>query len=158
MSEDDERDPAAVVDDLDRPVILFDGVCNLCNRSIRLLVRLDGAGRFRFAPLQSPVGEELLRRHGLSEDYFDSLVLVDGDDYYTKSTAVLRVCRELDGPLPLLSVLLYLPQRLRDAAYDLVAEYRYDVFGRTDQCPVPDPELRERFLERSLDWAGGTTA
>lgn len=148
---DDQRDPAAVAEAIQRPVLLFDGVCTLCNRSLRLLVKFDHAGRFRFAPLQSPVGRALLARQGLSPDYFDSVVLIDGDDYYTKSEAVLRVCRDLDGPLPLLSALTVVPVGIRDRLYDVVADHRYRVFGRKDECPVPDGELRRRFLDRSLD-------
>ncbi|WP_424018102.1 thiol-disulfide oxidoreductase DCC family protein [Halorientalis pallida] len=150
-SDDDARDPAEIADEIQRPVLLFDGVCNLCNRSLRLLVKFDHAGRFRFAPLQSPVGKELLTRHGLDSDYFDSIVLIDGDDYYTKSEAALRVCRELDGPLPLLYALMAVPEGVRDRVYDFVGDHRYQVFGRKEACPVPDEELRQRFLERSLD-------
>jgi predicted DCC family thiol-disulfide oxidoreductase YuxK len=135
---------------VDRPVLLFDGVCNLCHAGIRAAVRLDGAGRLRFAPLQSAVGRVLLERAGLDADYFDSVVLVDGDEAYTKSAAVLQACRYLDGPLPLLSPLVVLPEGLRDAVYDLVATYRYRLFGRREACEIPDPALRERFLERSL--------
>jgi len=145
-----DRDPATVVDGIDRPVLLFDGVCNLCHAGIRAIVRLDAEGEILFAPLQSDVGRELLDRQGLSTDYFDSMVLVEGDSHYTKSTAVLRVCRYLDGPFPLVYPLVYLPRRLRDTVYDLVAEYRYGVFGRKDECTVPEPHVRERFLERSL--------
>jgi predicted DCC family thiol-disulfide oxidoreductase YuxK len=147
---DTDRPVEAVVDDIDRPVLLFDGVCNLCNWSVRTIVKLDREGEVLFAPLQSEVGRELLSRVGLEPDYFDSVVLVDGEDYYTKSEAVLRVCRLLDGPVPLLYPLIYLPAPLRDTAYDLVGEYRYQVFGKQDECPVPDPEVRQRFLERSL--------
>ncbi len=144
------KSTAGVVDDIDRPVLLFDGVCNLCHASIRAVVRLDAEGRILFAPLQSEVGSELLERQGLSPDYFDSVILIEGDDHYTKSTAVLRVCRYLDGPVPLLYPLVYLPRGLRDRIYDLVAEYRYEIFGRKDACSVPEEHVRERFLERSL--------
>ena len=147
---DAARDPAAVVDDIQRPVLLFDGVCNLCHASIRAIVRLDGEGEILFAPLQSGVGRELLERHGLAADYFDSVVLLEDGEAYTKSTAVLRVCRHLDGPVPLVYPLIYLPERLRDAVYDFVAEYRYRVFGKKDECSVPEEHVRERFLERSL--------
>ncbi|PSQ61235.1 MAG: thiol-disulfide oxidoreductase DCC family protein [Halobacteriales archaeon SW_9_67_25] len=146
----DRDSPAEVVDRIDRPVLLFDGVCNLCHASIRAIVRLDAAGKILFAPLQSEVGRELLDRQGLSPDYFDSVVLVEGDSHYTKSTAVLRACRCLDGPLPLVYPLVYLPRGLRDAVYDFVAEHRYGVFGKRDECSVPEPHVRERFLERSL--------
>jgi len=147
----DERDVAAVVDAIDQPVVLFDGVCNLCNDSVRLIVKFDHEGRFLFAPLQSDVARELLDRQGRSPDYFDSLVLVDGDETYTKSEAALRIARELDGPFPLLYSLIYLPEDLRDGVYDFVADYRYRVFGRSDECQVPDREIRERFAERSLE-------
>jgi predicted DCC family thiol-disulfide oxidoreductase YuxK len=147
---DTDRSPAEVVDDIDRPVLLFDGVCNLCNASVRAIVRLDSEGRVLFAPLQSDVGRELLERVGMDPDYFDSVVLVDGADYYTKSEAVLRVCRMLDGPVPLLYPLVYLPERVRDGAYDLVGEYRYRVFGKQEECPVPEETVRRRYLERSL--------
>ncbi len=146
--------PAAVVDDIDQPVLLFDGVCTLCNTSIRAIVRLDGDGRILFAPLQSEVGAELLDRVGMDEEYFESLVLVEPDEEgweaTTKSTAVLQVCRYLDGPLPLLWPLVYVPGSVRDSLYDVVAEYRYQVFGKKDECPIPPEHIRQRFLERSL--------
>lgn len=147
----DAPDPEAVVEDLDQPVLLYDGVCNLCNGIVRFTVRFDAAGVFRFAPLQSPVGRELLDRRGLPTDAFDSFVLVDDGEHYTKSTAALRVARRLDGPFPVLYPLIYLPRRLRDAVYDLVADYRYRAFGRTEECQIPEPEIRRRFLERSLE-------
>jgi predicted DCC family thiol-disulfide oxidoreductase YuxK len=150
VEDESNESPAEIVDAIDRPVLLFDGVCNLCHTSIRAIVRLDGEGRILFAPLQSDVGRELLDRQGLSPDYFDSVVLVEGEDHYTKSTAILRVCRYLDGPVPLASALVVLPERVRDRAYDLVAEYRYQIFGKKDECTVPQQHVRERFLERSL--------
>ncbi|MFD1585357.1 thiol-disulfide oxidoreductase DCC family protein [Halorientalis brevis] len=153
MSGESARDPAAVADDLDTPVLLFDGVCNLCNSFVRFVVRFDAEGTFRFAPLQSAIGEELLARYDLEPDdeTFDTVVLVEDGEAYTRSTAALRVARRLDGPWPLLYPLVYLPRRLRDGIYDLVAKYRYRVFGSKDECPMPDPELRERFAERSFD-------
>jgi len=147
---DTDRPPEEILDDIDRPVLLFDGVCNLCNWSVRTIVRLDREGRVLFAPLQSAVGQRLLSQVGMDPDYFDSVVLVDGDEHHTKSEAVLRVSRLLDGPVPLLYPLIYLPEGLRDGAYDLVGEYRYEVFGKQEECPVPDETVRERFLERSL--------
>jgi predicted DCC family thiol-disulfide oxidoreductase YuxK len=158
---DSDRSPADIVDDIDRPVLLFDGVCNLCNSTIRAIVRLDDEGEILFAPLQSDVAAELLDRAGMDADYFDSVVLVersdhpdsgDADDWdvSTKSTAVLEVCRKLDGPAPLLYPLVNLPERLRNGVYDFVAEHRYRVFGKKDECPIPPERLRQRFLERSL--------
>lgn len=152
-SNTDDRDPAAIVDDIDGPVLLFDGVCNLCNDFVRFVVRFDHAGVFRFAPLQSAVAQELLDRHDISTDgeAFDTVVLVEAGECYTKSTAALRVARRLDGPWPLTYPLVYVPRRLRDPVYDLVANYRYRLFGRSESCQVPPPEIRERFAERALD-------
>lgn len=141
---------AAVVDDLDAPVLLFDGVCNLCNATVRTVVRYDDRGVFRFAPLQSPVGEELLRRHGLPTDEYDSVVLVEAGKTYIRSTAALQVCRRLGLPWSLLASLFVVPAPLRDPFYDLIARTRYRLFGRTDECQVPSPEVRERFAERAL--------
>lgn len=147
-----DRDVATVVDDLDAPVILFDGVCNLCNAAVRTVVRHDDRGVFRLAPLQSAVGQEILRRHDLPTDEFDSVVLVADGAVHTRSTAALRVCRRLDLPWSLLSPLLVVPAPLRDPFYDLVARLRYRVFGRTDECQVPSPAVRERFAERALEF------
>jgi len=133
------------------PVVLFDGVCNLCHGAIRFLVRHDRSGVFRFAPLDSSVGRALLDAYGLPTEDHDSFVLIDGDGAHRKSTAALRVARRLDPPWNLAWVLRVVPRRLRDVGYDLVAEYRYDVFGRKDACEVPEPEIRDRFLDRSLE-------
>ena len=153
---DDTDDPLAGLDldTREHPVVLFDGVCNLCNGAVRFVVRFDAAGTFRFAPLQSEVGRALLARHGRPVDEFDSFVLVEDGVAYEKSSAALRVARRLDGPWPLAYALAVVPQRLRDAAYDVVAANRYRVFGRTDECQIPSPELRERFAERSLEGLG----
>ncbi len=145
------EDPADTVGSPEHPVLLFDGVCNLCNAVVRFTVRFDESGTFRFAPLQSEIGRELLARFDLPTDDFDSFVLVEGDDYYTRSTAALRVCRRLDGPWPLLYPLVFVPERLRDPVYEFVAKHRYRVFGRKDECPIPGPEIRERFAERALE-------
>ena len=146
-----DRDAATIVDELDQPILLFDGVCNLCNGFVRFVVQFDDAGEFLFAPLQSDVGQELSRRHGLETEDFDSVVLVEDGAVYTKSEAVLRVSRRLDGPLPLLSAFSVVPTGLSDRVYDLVAENRYRVFGKKDACPVPEPELRERFANRTFE-------
>jgi len=146
-----DRDPADVVDSLAKPLLLFDGVCNLCNGFVRFVVKFDAEGSVLFAPLQSDVGQELLEREGMPTEDFDSFVLVEDGEYYTKSTAVLRVTRLLDGPLPLTYPAIYLPRGLRDRIYDLVANNRYRLFGKKESCPVPEPELRERFATRTLE-------
>jgi predicted DCC family thiol-disulfide oxidoreductase YuxK len=131
----------------DHPVLLFDGVCNLCNASVQFVIEHDEAGLFRFAPLQSEAGTELLDRCGLPPDHMDSFVLVDGEDCYTKSDAALRVARRLGLPYAALGPLRFLPRRLRDRVYDMVADHRYLVFGRRESCMVPSEAVRSRFLE-----------
>jgi predicted DCC family thiol-disulfide oxidoreductase YuxK len=128
------------------PVVLFDGVCNLCNGVVRFLIERDPAARFRFAALQSEAGRALLARHALDPDALDSFVLVDADGAHARSSAVLRVARELPAPWRWLWLAIAIPRPLRDALYDFLARRRYRWFGRRDACMVPTPALRQRFL------------
>jgi len=130
-----------------QPIVLFDGVCKFCNASVNFIIDHDARARVRFAALQSPVGRELLRRHGLPLDQLDSLVLIEGPNCYTRSTAALRIAGHLDGWWRYLMAGLLLPPFLRDAAYDVLARHRYRWFGRLDACRVPTPDVRGRFLE-----------
>lgn len=141
----------------DGPVLLFDGVCNLCNGTVRWLIEHDPEGQFRFASLQSEAAAALLAETGLGESYFDSLVLVDGGDYFAKSEAVLEVARRLDAPWSWAGALGVVPRPLRDLVYDVVAAARYDLFGMRDQCMVPSPEIRDRFLDGSEAVPGDAT-
>ncbi|AXG07010.1 thiol-disulfide oxidoreductase DCC family protein [Haloplanus rubicundus] len=129
----------------DGPVLLFDGVCNLCTGAVRFVVPRDPDGRIRFAPLQSAAGRALLARHDLPDD-LDSVVLVEGDRVYTKSAAAIRVAELLGWPYRAAAVARLLPRRLRDAAYDVIAANRYDWFGRREQCMVPSEDVSDRFL------------
>lgn len=131
----------------DGPIVLFDGVCNLCNGFVQFVVPRDPEGTFRFASLQSDVGTELLAEHGLPTDELESIVLVEGDECYVKSDAVVRIAAELDWPYPLLSPFRYVPRRVRDWAYDFVAEHRYQWFGKKDRCVIPDGNVQDRFVE-----------
>jgi predicted DCC family thiol-disulfide oxidoreductase YuxK len=130
-----------------RPVILFDGVCNLCTGSVRFVIERDARKQFRFASLQSPVAEKLLGAQGRDGDRLESVVLVVGERTYRKSTAALLIARRLDGLWPLLSALLVIPGPLRDALYDWIGKRRYRLFGKRDVCWKPRPELAERFLD-----------
>jgi predicted DCC family thiol-disulfide oxidoreductase YuxK len=131
----------------DRPVVLFDGVCNLCSASVQFLIEHDPHGKLRFAPLQSETAQTLLEAVGFTDYDFDTIVLIEGEEYYTKSDAALRIARRLERPWSLLWAGRYVPRALRDAAYDVVASSRYAVFGEKDRCMVPTPEVRDRFLE-----------
>ena len=131
----------------DHPVLLFDGVCNLCNGLVRFVVDRDPEGKFRFASLQSDVGAEFLDAAGLPTDEFDTFVLLDDDGVHLRSTAAIRVFRGLGLPYSLIYPLIVLPKPIRDAAYDVVASRRYAWFGRTEECRIPTPEERDRFLD-----------
>jgi predicted DCC family thiol-disulfide oxidoreductase YuxK len=131
---------------VDGPVVLYDGTCGLCDRSVQLILRHDRRGRFRFAALQSDVGRALLARHGLPVDALDTVVLVEDGHAWVKSAAALRIARGMDAPWPALRALGIVPRPVRDFFYDRVAKSRYRLFGRVDACMLPPPEVRARFL------------
>jgi len=127
-------------------VILFDGVCNMCNASVNFVIDHDPAERFRFASLQSGVGGQLAEEHGIDADEMSSMVLIEAGKAYTRSSAVLRVCRHLRGPAKLLWPFIVVPAFLRDPVYRLIAKRRYKWFGKRDACRLPTEEDRARFL------------
>ncbi|HEX8242141.1 MAG TPA: thiol-disulfide oxidoreductase DCC family protein [Longimicrobium sp.] len=131
---------------VDGPLVLYDGTCGLCNRSVQLILRNDRRGRFRFAALQSDAGRALLARHGLPPDRMDTVVLVEDGRAFTRSRAALRIARRMDAPWPALWPLAIIPRAVSDFFYGLVARHRYRLFGRTDACMLPPPEVRARFL------------
>lgn len=131
---------------IDDPLVLYDGECGLCNRSVQLILRHDQRGHFRFAALQSELGQALLERHGLPADVVDTVVLVDGGQAFTRSAAALRIAGKMDRPWPLLRAFTIVPRPLRDVAYNFVARNRYRWFGKVDACMLPPPEVRARFL------------
>lgn len=127
-------------------IILFDGVCNLCNSSVNFVIDRDSERNFRYAALQSETGQDFLRKHGLNAEDFDSIVLVEGDAFYRKSTAALRIARKLDGAWPLFYAFIIIPPFIRNFFYDIIAKNRYKWFGRMDECRIPTPELKNLFL------------
>lgn len=127
-------------------VVIFDGVCNLCARSVQFILRHESGPRFLFSPLQSIAGARLLDKHGFSTADVESFVLLSDGKVYTRSTAALRIARRLKGAWRLLLVLWLVPRPLRDLLYDFVARNRYPWFGKAESCMVPTPELRARFL------------
>ncbi|HMQ04212.1 MAG TPA: thiol-disulfide oxidoreductase DCC family protein [Pyrinomonadaceae bacterium] len=127
-------------------VVLFDGVCNFCNGSVNFIISRDLAGYFKFAPLQSGVGEQLIARHGIDPAKTDSVILVENEKAYLHSTAALRIARRLGGIWSLAYVFAVVPRPVRDFFYKLFAKYRYRLFGKQDACMIPTPEIRERFL------------
>ena len=131
---------------IEENVILFDGVCNLCNGAINFLIDRDKDGIYKFAPLQSEYGQRYLTESGLPLDEFDSIVLLEDGHTYSKSTAALKIAKNLSGAWPFLYGFIILPRFVRDAVYDFIANNRYKFFGKQDQCRVPTPELQAKFL------------
>lgn len=127
-------------------ILLFDGVCNLCNTTVQFLIKNDPKKVLKFAALQSASGQNLLKKHGLNTTDFDSFILIENETVYTKSTAALRVVKRIAGYLKPLYYLIYIPVSIRDFIYDLIAKYRYSIFGKQKQCMIPNPELMDRFL------------
>jgi predicted DCC family thiol-disulfide oxidoreductase YuxK len=128
------------------PIILFDGVCNFCDASINWIIRRDKRGVFRFAPLQSPAGERVQREHSIDPNALDTFVLIEGRRAHVRSTAALRIARRLGFPWRLAYGLIVVPAPVRDFAYNAFAKRRYRWFGKKDECMVPTPEVRSRFL------------
>ncbi len=126
-------------------VVLFDGVCNVCNASVNFIIDHDSQRRFRFASLQSDVGKRLSAEHGLPGD-LKTVALIDGEASYVESSAALRIAGQLDGAVRWLRFLSLVPRPIRDALYRFFSARRYAWFGRTEVCRVPTPEIRARFL------------
>lgn len=131
----------------DKMIILFDGVCNLCNASVLFVIRRDKKDIFRFAPLQSELGKEFVRTRGIDTSITDSIILIEPDvAYYTKSSAALQIGKTFGGVWKLLTILEWVPRVIGDFFYDIIAKNRYRWFGRKDQCMVPTEELQGKFL------------
>jgi predicted DCC family thiol-disulfide oxidoreductase YuxK len=134
-----------VVNDAGKTIVLFDGVCNLCNGVVQFIIRNDQAGVFQFASQQSEAGQKLLELH--QQPAMDTVVLINGDKVYTRSDAVLEIMKRLPAKWSWLSVFKIIPKFLRDAVYKLIGRYRYNIFGKREACWLPTPELRARFLD-----------
>jgi predicted DCC family thiol-disulfide oxidoreductase YuxK len=135
------------------PILFYDGVCGLCNRLVQFTLRHDRRDVFRFLPLQSARAEKILKRHGASAAELDTFYVVaapgrPNEHLFARSDAVAYVLRELGAGWKFVAVLWkLLPRGLRDGLYNLVARHRYQIFGRLDACPLPDPRVRHKFLE-----------
>lgn len=131
-----------------KKIILFDGVCNLCNGFIQFVIKRDRSDVFRYASLQSELGQELLSERHIDTTKIDSVVLIEpGVAYYIKSDAALQIGSHLKGYSGLSRVLYLIPSSVRNIVYDLIARYRYAWFGKKDACMIPTPELKAKFLD-----------
>lgn len=141
------REGGKVAEIPNQPVVLFDGVCNLCDKTVQFIIDRDRSETFLFASLQSAAGRRILEAVGFPVERFDTMVLVEGGRAYTKSSAALRIVRRLSGLWPLVYGFVLVPKAIRDMAYTTVSRNRYKWFGVRDECRIPTPELKSRFLE-----------
>jgi predicted DCC family thiol-disulfide oxidoreductase YuxK len=127
-------------------IILFDGVCNFCNRTVNIILKHDQDAHFQFAPSQSTAGINLLQQFKLDQKAGASVILIDNDKVYTKTDAVIQIATHLKGWPRLFSFIKFIPRPIRDFAYDLVAKNRYTLFGKMETCRIPEESIRHRFL------------
>lgn len=129
------------------PIILFDGICVFCNYWVNLAIRKDRKKHLKFAALQSETASRLLKKYGLHTSRISSVILIEKGKAYTQSSAALRACRYLNGGWKFFYGLLIIPKFIRDFFYNIIARNRYRWFGKKDNCMIPTPDIRERFLE-----------
>ena len=131
----------------EKSLILFDGVCNLCNGFVNFLIVRDKENKFQFGSLQSAKVQSLLREYQHPTDEISTVIVIENNKLYSHSTAVLRIARKLGGAWPLLYGFIIIPGPIRDFFYKLVAKNRYRMFGKKDECMIPTQELRAKFIE-----------
>lgn len=130
----------------DSPIILFDGVCNVCSSGVQFVIKHDKNSHFLFSSLQSPFGQKVLNDLGLDQNNFSSLILIDGEKTFYKSTAALKISKKMNGIIPLFWGFIIVPRFIRDWIYSIVARNRYKWFGKKEECWLPTPDLKSRFL------------
>lgn len=128
-------------------IVLFDGVCNLCNGAVQFIIRRDPGKKFLFAPLQSALGKKYLIQSGLDPFSLQSILVIDDHSVFQQSDAALKIAQHLDGFWSYLTILKWVPKIIRDAVYNFIARHRYTVFGQQASCMIPTPELKARFID-----------
>lgn len=133
---------------MERKIILFDGVCNLCNRAVQFIIKRDKKKQYAFAPLQGDIGQQLLRDRGIDTQLVDSIILIEPNiAYYTKAAAAFEIGKSFGGGWKLLGLLEWIPPVISNWVYDVIAKNRYRWFGKREVCMVPTSDLKARFLE-----------
>lgn len=130
----------------EKSIILFDGVCNFCDGTVNFLIKQDTEEKFLFASLQSDAGQNLLKKLNLPTEHFDSFIYVKGEKFYSKSTAALHIAKDLRKWWQLLYILILIPEPIRNLCYNWIAKNRYKWFGQKQECALPTPDIRKRFL------------
>jgi predicted DCC family thiol-disulfide oxidoreductase YuxK len=127
-------------------LVIFDGVCNFCNSAVNFIIRNDRKAEFHFVPFQSDISKDILRSEKIPLHYFNSIIYVNKGKAYYKSTAVLKILKQLGGLYQLYYIFIIVPPFIRDFFYDRIAKNRYRLFGKREACMVPTPEVRNKFL------------
>ena len=128
------------------PIILFDGVCNFCNRTVNIILKYDQDAHFQFAPSQSTAGINMLQQYKLDQKASASVILIDNDKVYTKTDAVIQIATHLKGWPRLFMGLKFIPKFIRDLGYDLIAKNRYFLFGKKETCSIPSEKDSKKFI------------
>ncbi|HET9057207.1 MAG TPA: thiol-disulfide oxidoreductase DCC family protein [Chitinophagaceae bacterium] len=131
----------------DKKIIFFDGVCNLCSSSVQFVLKRDKKNQFLFGSLQGNQGQQVLKKHHLSPTEFNSFLLSEGNKLYTRSSGVLRVLKYIGGGWGLLYGFIIIPKFIRDGIYDFISRNRYKWFGKKEECWLPKPEWKQRFID-----------
>jgi predicted DCC family thiol-disulfide oxidoreductase YuxK len=129
-------------------IIIFDGVCNFCNKSVNFIIKRDKKNIFLFTPMQSKIAQDLILKYQIKNFDYDTILLIKNDKYYSKTDAVLEILHDLSGLWIVFRVFKVLPKSMRDYGYDLIAKNRYRLFGKADSCMVPTRELKNKFLKQ----------
>jgi predicted DCC family thiol-disulfide oxidoreductase YuxK len=132
---------------IEHAILLFDGECNLCNHAVQFVIPRDPRDYYRFAALQSEAGKQILKQYQLSPTEMNTVILIQNGKLYTKSSAALKLARNLNRLWPLVYLLIIIPSFLRDPVYDWIARNRYKWFGRREFCIMPTPEMKSKFLQ-----------
>jgi predicted DCC family thiol-disulfide oxidoreductase YuxK len=135
------------IDINNKVLVLFDGVCNLCNGAVQFIIKRDPEGKIVFSSLQSYFAAAQLKKFGLNPGALYSIIVIEKGSMLERSDAILSIVSSMSGIWPVLKIFKFLPRFIRDGLYNLVATYRYRVFGKQDSCMIPTPELKARFIE-----------
>jgi predicted DCC family thiol-disulfide oxidoreductase YuxK len=128
-------------------IILFDGICNFCNSSVNFIIKRDKGNHFKFASLQSEIGQKFLTEYDFSHTEFDTIILIEKGELYTRSTAALRIAKSLSGIWKLFYIFIIVPPPVRNYFYDLLSRNRYKWFGKRDSCRIPTDMEKSKFIE-----------
>lgn len=130
----------------EKRIIIFDGVCNFCNGAVNFIISRDKKKKFMFSPMQTDYAQELLQKHAINNVGIDTFLLIKDGELYIWTTAALEIAKELDGAWFLFNIFRIIPRPIRDSAYRLFARNRYNLFGRTEKCPMPTEDIKDRFV------------